>query len=284
MQRELRATFMGVTTIALDDGHDSILIDGFFTRPWYLPVLLGTISPDASRIASCLQKANITKTLRAVFVAHSHYDHALDSPTVCAQTGAKLVGSPSTRMIAKGQDLPDDQILLVDADAQVFQFGHFRVTVLEGTHSPGDRFPGEITEPLRVPCAASQFRTGQCYTYLVEHGPRKVYVHPSANFVPGKLSGLGVSASTVFLGIGVLGNQSAEFRDEYWRHVVDAVGPGRIVPVHWDNFWVSLDGPLRALPWLFDNVSLSERFLRSNCDARGIELLVPRAWEVFDLS
>lgn len=280
----LRATFMGVTTIAFNDGHDSILIDGFFTRPWYFPVLLGKITSDEKRITECLERAQIDHNLRAVFVAHSHYDHALDSPSVCKQTGAKMVGSTSTQMIGKGRNLPDDQILVVEKDAQVFEFGSFRITVVEGIHSPGDRYPGDITEPLAVPCSASAFRTGKCYTYLIQHGEHKIYVHPSANFEPEKLQKLDISASTVFLGIGVLGKQSDEFRDGYWQHVVEAIKPKKIIPIHWDNFWLSLDGPLQSLPWLFDNVPQSEVFLRKRCEDKGIELVRPKAWEVFNLS
>lgn len=186
-------------------------------------------------------------------------------------------------MIALGRDLPPDQILVVDSDPQVFTFGSFRITVIEGIHSPGDRYPGEITKPVRLPCSVSEFRTGKCYTYLVEHGDQKIYIHPSANFEPGKLKKLGVSASTLFLGIGVLGRQMDEFRDGYWEHVVEVLGPRVIIPIHWDNFWVSLDWPLKALPWVFDNVSVSERFLRERCEGRGIEVVRPEGWEVFEL-
>ncbi|KAK2872137.1 hypothetical protein FQN49_002528 [Arthroderma sp. PD_2] len=277
----VRATFMGVSTIAFDDGKDSILIDGFFTRPWYFPALLGRISSDERRITQCLEKGQINQNLRAVFVAHSHYDHALDSPSVCKQTGAKLVGSTSTWMIGKGRGLPDDQMIVVSEDPQVFHFGAFRITVVEGIHSPGENFPGGITAPLSTPCAVSSFRTGKCYSYLIEHGEQRVFVHPSANFVPNKLRGM--DASTIFLGIGVLGRQSPVFKDNYWHHVVEAVNPKKIVPIHWDNFWLSLDGPLRHLPWLLDNVSLSDQYLRERCKSADIELYFLQAWEQFIL-
>jgi hypothetical protein len=53
----LRVTFMGVTTILLDDGETAVMTDGFFSRPALKTLLLGNIKPDQTRITYALSKA-----------------------------------------------------------------------------------------------------------------------------------------------------------------------------------------------------------------------------------
>jgi L-ascorbate metabolism protein UlaG (beta-lactamase superfamily) len=277
---QLRATFLGVSTILFNDGHDSLLIDGFFSRPSFFSTFVWRIDCKEKVVARCLMKAGIDDRLQAVLVAHSHFDHALDAPSVCRRTGAKLVGSESTRMIGKGYGLSDDQIAVVN-DGEVMQLGAFRVTFFEGLHSPGDIAPGEINGPLSTPCSYKEFRTGKCYSYLIEHGNQRVFVHPSANYVPNKFHALNVS--TTFLGVGAVGKQSDSFREEYWKEVVEMMKPTRIVPIHWDNFFISLESPLSAMPWIMDRWTVTERWLREKCESGGIELHVQQAWEVIDL-
>lgn len=64
----------------------------------------------------------------------------------------------------------------------------------------------------------------------------------------------GMRADVVFLGIGLLGKQSDAFVRDYWREVVQTTGAKIVVPVHWDDFTVSLDRPLRQTGPLFDKV------------------------------
>lgn len=52
-------------------------------------------------------------------------------------------------------------------------------------------------------------------------------------------------ADTVYLGVGALGKQSEEFRDEHWHHLVTLTGAPRVVPIHWDDFATTVDFPSR---------------------------------------
>ncbi|HEX7884266.1 MAG TPA: MBL fold metallo-hydrolase, partial [Afipia sp.] len=145
----LRATFLGVSTLLLDDGSTAILTDGFFTRPNSRQLFLEKIAPDKTVIETTLRRAGITR-LAAVIVNHSHYDHAMDSPEVAARTGAVLIGSESTANVGRGWGLPESQIAVHRA-GDVMAFGRFRVTLLPGRHVPSPFTGGEITEPLKPP-------------------------------------------------------------------------------------------------------------------------------------
>jgi L-ascorbate metabolism protein UlaG (beta-lactamase superfamily) len=282
----LRATFLGTTTISFDDGQDSILIDGFFSRPSLLKCLFWYISSDQKSIELGLQAAGIKKeSLRAVLVFHTHYDHALDAAPICQQTSATLYGSESTRMVGLGHALCAERIEVIK-DGDVLRFGEFRVTVFEGKHSPGDRFPGIMQKPLATPCRASEFKTGECFSWLIEHGvgqaTRRVFVHPSANYIRDKFVDVG-RVDVLFLGVGVVAKQDDEFRHEYWTHTVGALKPKRIIPIHWDNLWSPIATAPEALPY-FDNWDITQKWLGDRCRDEEVELDIPEWASVYDLS
>jgi L-ascorbate metabolism protein UlaG (beta-lactamase superfamily) len=275
----LRATFLGVSTVLFDDGDTAVLTDGFFSRPGVVRTLLGRVRPDRQRIDAALARAGMDR-LAAVFVVHSHYDHALDAAAVARATGAEVLGSTSTRNIALGAGFPMDRFRVVEVGRPV-RYGRIELTALPARHSPGDIAPGTIDSPLPTPARMTRFRTGECFSVHIRHGDRTALVHGSANSIPGALAGH--RADTVYLGIGTLGRQDEEFRDRYWRETVTATCASRVVPVHWDDFTRSLDRPLRPLPRPFDDVPSALAWLRERARAENVSLVLPVLWEPTDL-
>lgn len=272
----VEAVFFGTTTVWLSDGTSGILIDGFLSRPSLLRVAFGRVAPDLGRITSALARAGVTR-LDALFVAHSHYDHAMDAPEVVKHLGGRLFGSESTLNVGRGAGLAEESMTRI-ADGGEHTVGAFTVRVLAAVHSPGNRFPGTIDEPLVPPVRASSYRDGGCFSFLITHPGGSLLIHPSANFVPGKFDGLDVDV--LYLATGALGVQPRRFQDDYWRHVVEATRPGLIVPIHWDNFFVSLDRRLRPLPPVFDRFAVTKAFLdRRSAEAR-IPVRFPEPFEV----
>ena len=232
---QLSVLFMGVTTLLFDDGETAIMTDGYFSRQ--ARAALGKAEPDPARIAKALQRAGVKK-LAAVIPLHSHFDHALDSPRVAADTGALLVGSSSSANIGRGQNFPESSIRVV-APGDTLSFGKFKVTFVKSAHLPADFALGEITAPIRVPANAADFKVGEAFTLLIEHEGRTVLVQGSAGFNPGALAGK--KADVAYLGIGGLSSKDEAYQDTYWRENVQIVGARRVVPTHWDNFFLPLD-------------------------------------------
>ena len=239
----LTATWFGVTAVLLTDGQQSIFIDPFFTRPEGLwPAITNAeIGPDEPLIQSWLDRFGI-KSLDAVLVSHSHYDHAMDAGVVARLTGAVLIGSPSTANIGRGAGLPESQSAAVRPGADV-QLGAFHITFLESQHAgaSGGRPTGEITAPLKAPFHYLDYKQGGTFSILVEHPQGSVLHHGSAGFVPGALKGR--HADLVFLGVALLPDLKS-----YLAETVDLVGAKRVVPVHWDDFTRPLDQPLLPFP------------------------------------
>lgn len=272
----MSVTFLGVATLLLDDGETQVLTDGFFSRPGLLSVGLRRIAPDPARIDACLARAGVVR-LRAVVPVHSHFDHALDSAAVAERTGALLLGGESTANIGRGAGLPDDQVRTV-ASGDELVVGGFSLTFVASEHCPPDRFPGEITEPLVPPAKAAAYKCGEAWSILIEHASsRRVLVQGSAGYVAGALAGR--QAETAYLGIGQLGKQDESYMRAYWEHTVRAVGARRVVLIHWDDFFRPLDRPLRALPYLGDDLDATMRVLVPLAEEDGVSLHFPTVWQ-----
>jgi L-ascorbate metabolism protein UlaG (beta-lactamase superfamily) len=268
-------TFLGVSSLLLDDGDSAILTDGFFSRPSLASVVLGRIAPDLARIGAALARTGIRR-LDAVVPVHTHYDHALDAPVVAERTGAVLAGGESAANVARGQGLPEDRICVVTPEASV-SFGTFEVTFLLSAHCPPDRYPGAITEPVVPPIRARAYRCGEAWSLLVEHtSGRCALVQGSAGYVPGALAGR--RAEVVYLGVGQLGLQSDHYLRTYWAETVRAVGAKRVVLIHFDDFFRALDRPLRALPYAGDDLDVTIGTLSALAQDEGVELHLPTLW------
>lgn len=272
--RGLRATWLGVSTLLFDDGQTTLMIDGFFSRPSLLRCGTMKIYPEPGTIARSLNSLAVEE-LDAVICAHSHYDHAMDAPLVARQTGAELVGSESTANIGRGCGLPEQQLRTPATDEPV-RYGAFTVTLVESVHNHPDRFPGTVNEPLLPPARVGQWATGTAYSIFVEHPQGTLLVHASAGYVPGALAGR--SADVVYLGVGTLGKLGASFRAVFWDEVVATTGARRVVPVHWDDMWRPLDGPLLPMRYAMDDFGVTLDFLTERGRSEGVDIAVPVAW------
>ena len=273
----LTVTWLGVTTLLLDDGRSALMTDGFFSRPGLLTVGVSKLQPSLERIIGCLERARVD-LLDAVIPVHTHYDHALDCAVVAARTGAKLVGGASAANIGRGHQLGGDR-LLVARSGEPVSLGAYDVTLIESEHSPPDRFPGIITRPLVPPARAGQFKCGEAWSTLVEHRPtgQRALIQGSAGFVPGALSGH--DAEVVYLGVGQLGLLPERYLIDYWTHTVRAVGARRVILIHWDDFFRPLTEPLRALPYAADDLRATVRVLSRLGAGDGVPVHFPTVWQ-----
>lgn len=273
-------TWMGVSTLLLSDGTSAILTDGFFSRPGLLAVAARKLTPSIARIEAALRRSGIGK-LDAVLPVHTHYDHALDSAAVAERTGAVLVGGESAANLGRGQGLTEDRIVVATSGEPV-ELGAFEVTLVESTHCPPDRYPGLISAPVVPPAKASAYRCGEAWSTLLRHRPsgRRLLIQGSAGFVPGALAGR--HADAAYLGVGQLGVQPERYIRQYWNETVRAVGARRVVLIHWDDFFRPLTAPLRALPYVGDDLDVTMRVLGALAERDGVALHLPSLWQRVD--
>ncbi|BBZ02481.1 MBL fold metallo-hydrolase [Mycolicibacterium chitae] len=269
-------TWLGVSTLLIDDGTTAIMTDGFFSRPSLARIGLGRIAPSKARVDGCLARVGVHR-LAAVLPVHSHFDHAMDSALVAERTGALLVGGSSAAQVGRGHGLPAERILEV-TPAQPFTLGNFEITLVESEHCPPDRFPGEIDAPVRPPVRVSAYRCGQTWSTLVRHRPsgRCGLIQGSAGFRSGALAGH--RAEVAYLGLGQLGLQPESYLVDYWQETVRTVGARTVIGIHWDDFFRPLSKPLRPLPYAGDDLDVSLHVLGELARADGVALRLPRLW------
>jgi L-ascorbate metabolism protein UlaG (beta-lactamase superfamily) len=266
----LTVRFTGTSTLLFSDGETAWMVDGWFSRFGPRELLRGEIAPDIEAVARGLERNGVDR-LAVVIPVHSHFDHAMDSPEVAKRTGAVLLGSPSTANIARGVGLPEEQIRLA-RNREPERFGRFEITLIETRHF---EFPDpevrkqaleqpEIESPLVPPVGAFDYRLGTPYAIHVRHPLGSFLVQGSAGYVAGGLRGF--DADIVFLGIGGLGTQSADYRETYWRETVTATGAPWIIPIHWDSLTGPIEGPftgeIRAASFLAGDGDRTLTFLK----------------------
>lgn len=272
-------TFLGVASLLLDDGETAVMTDGFFSRPSLPRLLLRPIAPDLERIDDALDRLGFGasgRRLAAVLPVHTHFDHVMDSAVVAARTGAVLVGGESSANVGRGSSLDPAQVAVVTPGSPL-SFGDFTITHLESAHCPPDRFPGTIDEPVVPPVRTAAYKCGEAWSILVSHtSGRSALLQGSAGFVPGALAGR--QADVAYLGIGQLGVMDEDYIRSYWAETVATVGAKRVVLTHWDDFFRSLDQPLRALPYAGDDLDVTMRIFSSLATEQGVALHLPTLW------
>ncbi|MEY9951848.1 MBL fold metallo-hydrolase [Leifsonia sp. EB34] len=249
----IRVTFYGTSTLLFDDGTTQFLIDAFITRPDLATVMASLesgeplIQTDEAAVDSWLARPEVG-SIAAVFPAHSHHDHAIDVAYIARRTGATVHGSESTLNIARGGDVPEEQLSKYVLGARV-PVGDFTVTVLPGRHPLNpppltDDRDLTIDAPLRQPARFSDYVEGGSFAFLIEHGSHSILVQ-----VPGYIIGVldQVRADVLFLSTVPIGAVSARHTDTFYDQIVGNVRPSLVVPVHWDDFLQPVSADLPTL-------------------------------------
>ena len=127
------------------------------------------------------------------------------------------------------------------------------------------------------PVRTAAYKCGEAWSILLEHASgRSALLQGSAGYVEGALAGR--HADVAYLGVGQLGVQSEDYIRTYWAETVETVGARRVVLTHWDDFFRPLDRPLRALPYLGDDLDVTMRVLDELAAASGVILHLPTVW------
>jgi L-ascorbate metabolism protein UlaG (beta-lactamase superfamily) len=261
----LNVKFLGVSNVYLHDGSTSILIDGFLSRRGFSALIHG-MNTDKEVVLNTLKKSNI-HSLNALLVAHSHYDHALDAKFIADLKQSRIYGSEMSNEVI------DSNLFTVVNDGDSYTVGRFKVTFIETPHVDKSKFLRFLESAVTLATRGTRFKKiDKNFSFYIEHELGNVLIVPSANYKPNQFDKL--RANIVFLGIGLLGNQSIEYIDRYWIETIEKTKANIVVPVHWDSFNKPLDDGLVGVSDLVDDLPRTMSILRRKADENPkVELL-----------
>jgi L-ascorbate metabolism protein UlaG (beta-lactamase superfamily) len=256
----LSLRFLGTAGFVIQGEGHTLVLDPFVTRPGIWDTLFRPLTPNEELIKSLIPSAD------DVLVGHAHFDHILDAPSVCHQTGARLIGSPSVCQVGRAAGLPESQLLstqgretITSGPATIVGLPSIHGKVYFG-HVP---LQGNIERPPSWPPRYRELLCGLVLNWWLELAGHRIVHIDSADFIDDELK----EQQADILCLCAIGRHQ---RPNYVKTAVELLRPKYILPCHWDWFFSPFHAPARMLP----GVDL-KGFLREINDAGATPILLP---------
>lgn len=230
--------WMSAASVLIEDGQSSILFDPAYTRPnWKHWLGLSEYKSDEEVVSRILANNSITK-LDAIFIAHSHFDHVTDAPTVATKTGAMIYGDESVARVARAYNKDRTDLKTISNGVEVV-IGQFKVTAYERTHSPllnwFDFLPGSV--PKDFSFGFYDYKAGHNWFFVVEHPEAKILIDNSQEAPMEEMAALKTKLPTLDVLIqGITNKNLAIVEDGYVKNL----NPRYFIPIHFDYFMSEL--------------------------------------------
>jgi L-ascorbate metabolism protein UlaG (beta-lactamase superfamily) len=237
----LEMHYLGTSGFVIHDAQRTIVLDPYVSRTSVWQTLSQPLVPDRALIRDLIPHAD------DVLIGHAHYDHILDAPDLCLQTGARLIGSQAAIMVGRAAGVPEHQ-LRETAGREDIACGAWTVHGLPSLHGKllgRIPMPGDMSSPPRWPARMADLKHGQVLNWVVDTGGLRVVHIDSADFIPAELAH--TRADIVCL--CAVGRHS---RPNYVKEVLGLLRPRWVVPCHWDTMFT----PIHDQPDMIPGVDL----------------------------
>ncbi len=231
-------TYLGTAGFVIKSDSRTLVLDPYVSRPNIRTTLTKELIPNEPLIKRLIPHAD------DVLVGHAHFDHILDSPTLCQQTGARLIGSRAVMMVGRAAGLPEHQLVETSGNEDIAS-GSWTIRGLPSIHGKvlfgRIPLPGDITEPPPWPPRMRDLKHGLVLNWVVNTGNLRIMHIDSADFIPEELKGIQVDV----LCLCAIGRQ---YRPNYVKEVVALVKPRWIIPCHWDTMMTPIEDEPDLIP------------------------------------
>ncbi|MBN1429512.1 MAG: MBL fold metallo-hydrolase [Anaerolineae bacterium] len=269
--------WLGVAGIELNVEGRGIIIDPYFTRFPLWKMWIGPIYPDRDLIIKNIPRCD------TILVTHAHFDHVMDVPIAALHTGATVMGSRNTCLIAGASGVPAKQIRRIEAGDRL-ELGDFRVDVLPARHGKTaiDRIiNGPMPADLKIPLRALDYRMDQCLAFLVEVDGLRILIGS------GEIVEENTPADILFVGAIALENET----DRYYSTAMERTRPSIVIPYHWDDMFRPLSKPVRPTyrppSWTIPplrRVDLSSFSRMIDTIAPGTTVIIPEIFRLYNIN
>lgn len=227
---------LGVAGYRLSCEGKTIYIDPYLSRVPLSSLMRG--APALANTALYDRWLRSEGDVLGVLVGHTHFDHAVDVPAICARYRCPAYGSTSLLQLMRVHGQSDQAVVVTPH--QPIELGPFTVTFVPSLHSKlllGYKVPsdGELTCEHLDALSPTAYRCGQVWGIHIEVAGMSFYHQGSANLLDDEIRHKGVD---VFLA-GIAGRR---FTDSYWERILGALQPRVILASHYDDFFRPLGG------------------------------------------
>lgn len=265
-ESEIILNYLGCGGYYISNGHEAILIDPFFSNHRMISLLTGLkTKPKFVNHGISKIKNYDSSIVKAVFVAHSHYDHLMDVPYVFQNytNDSTKIYSSNSGNIRLTNVIPKKNLINLESEAisswyikgkrfpNIPTTNSIRVTPILTAHAPQRKekrmYSGECKPKLNYDKALKRTRMrhwqqGTVVAYLIDfHGPNKeiefrVTIQSSA--APPKY---GFVIDTIMkehpVNIAIIGAASFANTTDYPGGLIKHLQPEHVIICHWENFF-----------------------------------------------
>jgi L-ascorbate metabolism protein UlaG (beta-lactamase superfamily) len=263
--------WLGAAGIEIRTEKDTLVIDPYFTRISFWQQWFGRLQSDTALAERMVPACD------HILVTHAHWDHVMDVPAVASHTRARVYGSLNTCQLLRVLGIAEEQVVQLQPDTNL-QLGSFEVKIRSAEHMPVPVFtPGPLAPDLQPPLRARDYRMDVCLCFHITTGNVSLLTDPGE-------SPAGLEPADVLL-------ISPHYAPAQLRLLMEQVRPRLVMPNHWDNIWLPLSRPARAMMHpprsrfpFFGRMNLEEfeRNVKKVAPARKV--FIPQRLVTYDLS
>jgi L-ascorbate metabolism protein UlaG (beta-lactamase superfamily) len=238
----LEITWLGVSGYRLTYEGASLFVDPYVSRVSLRELLLRKVAlPRKELVERHLQPGDGgSAEVVGVLVGHTHFDHAVDAPAICARHDAPAYGSASLARLMRLHGL--GRLAVEIAPYRRYELGPFVVSFTPSRHSRllfGRKVPmdGPLTCEALDGLRCGAYRCGDVYGIRIEVAGLSLYHQGSADLIDEALRRDPVD---LFLA-GVAGRSVTP---RYWERMLPRLDPQFVVPTHYDDFFRPLGSEL----------------------------------------
>ena len=266
----IQVRWTGAAGLEFSYDNATLLIDPCFSRPGMGEVFFRRLTPDREAVEKRLRAM---KSVQAVVVSHTHFDHVLDVPVVAARCAGPVLGSRSLANLMGAHGL--ESRVRVCAPGEMIRIDHrLEITMLPSVHGRmmlgRIPYPGRIDSQPRLPMRAGDFKVGQVYAPKIQLDGQGFLHVGSAGFLDETLKGQ--TCDVLFLCV-----PGWDRTPGYPERIIAATRPSTVVLFHHDNFFKPMGPHGRVESFRFIKMqALVERIRKTNPEVR---LLCPDMFE-----
>ncbi len=236
-QSSITFKWLGISNFILSDQKTTLMFDPAITRAslWDF-ILFQKFESNTEEVDYWLNRCDLKK-LDAIFVNHTHYDHAIDASYITKKFQNKLYGSRSLVNMSLGQGVAAHLPQEIQFNQKI-QVGDFTIEAFNTPHAPHFLdymlMDGDISHPFPKEPTVWDYKVGETFSYLITHPMGKI-LFQAIGRVEDQDPLKNIKANVLL--ITIANRRSSE---ELINKRIIPTAAEKIIPLHHDNFFFDM--------------------------------------------